>query len=126
MTLPDMNGRRWWPNDISHLIPGFLTEFDFPDIVAALSPRPVICTEGGLDRDFNMIHRAYEAAGAPDAFVHHHYAKYAPDSMRLPVDTIPYGINRDRFFRLANVDSPNHYFKSEHILPWLREVLKKD
>lgn len=25
------------------------------DIVAALAPRPVICTEGGLDRDFQLI-----------------------------------------------------------------------
>lgn len=42
MTLPDERGRRPWPNDISHLIPGFLMEFDFPDIVASLAPRPVI------------------------------------------------------------------------------------
>lgn len=123
MTLPDQNGRRPWPNDISHLIPEFLVEFDFPDIVAALAPRYVICTEGGLDRDFNMISRAFETAGVPEKFEYHHYAKYVDPADRVPVETMPEGINRDTFFRLANVDSPRHYYKAEHILPWLRRIL---
>ena len=55
MTKPDPKGIRLFPNSIEHLIPGFLTQFDFPDLVAALAPRPVICTEGGLDRDFDLI-----------------------------------------------------------------------
>lgn len=123
MTLPDANGRRPWPNDISHLIPGFLTEFDFPDIVAALAPRPVICTEGGLDRDFDMVHRAFAEAGAPDAFESHHYAKFVDPSSRTPLEKMPEGVDRSTFFRLANVDPPSHYFKAEHVLPWLRRIL---
>lgn len=123
MTLPDQNGRRLWPNDISHLIPEFLVEFDFPDIVAALAPRYVICTEGGLDRDFEMIARAYTTAGVPEAFEYHHYAKYVDPADRIPVTTMPEGIDRDKFFRLANVDSPRHYFKAEHVLPWLKRIL---
>ena len=35
MTKPDEKGRRPFPNSIEHLIPGFLTQFDFPDLVAA-------------------------------------------------------------------------------------------
>lgn len=123
MTLPDANGRRPWPNDISHLIPGFLGEFDFPDIVAALAPRPVICTEGGMDRDFNSVSDAFATAGAPEAFEYHHYEKFVPDSARVYLDSMPAGIDRAEFFRLANVDPPRHYFKSEHIIPWLRRVL---
>lgn len=126
MTKPDEKGNRPWPNDIAHLIPGFLTEFDFPDLVAALAPRPVICTEGGMDRDFNMVHDAFTTAGAKDAFQSHHYAKYADSANRVPLDTMPAGIDRDTFFRLANVDPPNHYFKAEFILPWLRNILKSD
>lgn len=124
MTLPDEKGNRPWPNDIAHLIPGFLTQFDFPDIVAALAPRPVICTEGGMDRDFNSVRDAFATAGAPDAFEAHHYAKYADPANRVPLDTMPAGIDRTTFFRLANVDSPSHYFKAEFILPWLRNNLK--
>ena len=125
MTLPDTNGRRPWPNDISHLIPNFLCEFDFPDIVAALAPRPVICTEGGMDRDFNSVADAFATAGAKDSFRHHHYEKFVADSSRVYLDSMPAGINRAEFFRLANVDPPHHYFKAEHILPWLREILSR-
>lgn len=124
MTLPDARGRRPWPNDISHLIPEFLCEFDFPDIVASLSPRPVICTEGGMDRDFDSVGRAYELAGHPEAFVPFHYQKYADDADRTYLNEMPHGIDRDTFFRLANVDPPHHYFKSEHVLPWLRKILR--
>lgn len=66
MTMPNGRGVRSAPNSIRHLIPGFWKQFDFPDIVAALAPRPVICTEGGLDRDFQLISAAYRMAGAPD------------------------------------------------------------
>lgn len=68
MTEPDSKGARPFPNSIEHLIPGFLTQFDFPDLVAALAPRPVICTEGGLDRDFDLIGKAYRIAGKPENF----------------------------------------------------------
>lgn len=68
MTMPNGRGVRSAPNSIRHLIPGFWKQFDFPDIVAALAPRPVICTEGGLDRDFQLISAAYRMAGAPGSF----------------------------------------------------------
>lgn len=125
MDKPDEKGNRPFPNSDEHLIPGFLLEFDFPDIVAALSPRPVICTEGGLDRDFNIIKKVYENAGAPEAFTAYHYAKYADpaDRVMLNETELPGNLNRNEFFRLANVDSPNHYFKTEHIMPWLDIVL---
>ena len=125
MDKPDAKGNRPFPNSDEHLIPGFLLEFDFPDIVAALAPRPVICTEGGLDRDFNIIRKVYENAGAPEAFTAYHYAKYADpaDRQMLNATELPGNLKRDEFFRLANVDSPNHYFKTEHIIPWLHKIL---
>lgn len=125
LNAPDANGYRPFPNSIEHLIPGFLTEFDFPDIVAALAPRPVICTEGGLDRDFELISKAYGTAGAPEAFEYHHYAKFADPASREPVTEVPSGITRAEFFRLVNVDPPHHYYKTEHIIPWLRKLLNK-
>lgn len=124
MNKPDANGNREYPNNIRHLIPGFLMQFDFPDIVAALAPRHVICTEGGMDRDFDYIRAAYAIAGAPDNFAAYHYAKYADPSQRQYLTEMPSSIDRDEFFRLANVDPPSHGFKSQHVIPWLREILK--
>lgn len=118
------NGARPYPNTDEHLIPCFLTTFDFPDIVAAFAPRPVIMTEGGMDRDFDMIRAAYAKAGAPDGATCIHYAKYADPADRQRLDTVPSGLDMDGFFRLANVDPPNHYFKAEHVLPWLRDLLE--
>ncbi len=123
MNKPDANGVRSYPNNIRHLIPGFLTEFDFPDIVAALAPRPVICTEGGMDRDFEIVKSAYDLAGAPENFTFYHYEKYADPADRVYLQAMPEGIDRDTFFRLANVDPANHYFKSEVIIPWLTSLL---
>ena len=126
MDKPDENGKRYFPNSIEHLIPGFLLEFDFPDIVAALAPRPLICTEGGMDRDFSLVSRAYSVAGAPDNFEFHHYPKYADPADRVPLQSMPAGIDRQTFFRLANVDPPSHYFKSALIMPWLQNILQPE
>lgn len=128
MNQPDENGERPFPNSIEHLIPGFLMEFDFPDIVAALSPRPVICTEGGLDRDFEMIQKAYEIEGEPEAFKYYHYAKYQDSESRqmLGKTELPGNLNLQEYFDLVNVDPPNHYFKAESILPWLRNLLEEN
>lgn len=124
MTKPDEKGRRPFPNSIEHLIPGFLTQFDFPDLVAALAPRPVICTEGGLDRDFELIKEAYQIVGKPDNFTFYHYKKFANPKDRQQIDRVPEGIDLDTFFQVVNVDPKNHYFKAELVLPWIDKVLK--
>lgn len=122
MTRPAKNGSRPAPNGIRHLIPGFWQQFDFPDIVAALAPRPVICTEGGLDRDFHLIARAYELAGSPAAFRYHHQPKFA-QAQRWEGEQLPHGLDRNTFFNLVNVDPKNHFFKKDLVLPWLRHLL---
>ncbi|MCM0722138.1 alpha/beta hydrolase family protein [Parabacteroides sp. W1-Q-101] len=124
MTKPDPKGIRPFPNSIEHLIPGFLTQFDFPDLVAALAPRPVICTEGGLDRDFDLIRKAYEISGKPDYFTYYHYKKFADPKDRKQIEKVPEGIDRDTYFNLVNVDPENHYFKEEWVLPWIDKILK--
>lgn len=123
MTMPDEKGRRPWPNDISHLIPGFLRQFDFPDLVAALAPRPVICTEGGLDRDLRMVGKAFERSGRPENFTFYHYKELQDPKKRKDLTELPEGLDRDTFFRLTNVQPPNHYFKSEYVIPWLKKIL---
>lgn len=122
MTRPAGNGTRPAPNSIRHLIPGFWQQFDFPDIVASLAPRPVICTEGGLDRDFRLIQQAYTLAGAPNAFRYHHQPKFA-DTPRWDGDRLPHGLDRNAFFELVNVDPRHHFFKKELVIPWLHHIL---
>lgn len=121
MTALTEDGRRPFPNSIRHLIPEYWRYFNFPDVVASLAPRPVILTEGGLDRDFDLLRDAYRTAGAPDAVSCHHYAKYADPADRAGLEPLPGGIDRTTFFHLANVDTHNHYFKYEIVLPWLKE-----
>lgn len=123
LTMPNEKGLRGWPNDISHLIPEFLCYFDFPDLVASLAPRPVICTEGGLDRDLKLVKQAYELSGHPDHFTYYHYKELQDPSKRKDIKELPEGLDGDTYFELVNVQPKNHYFKAEYILPWIKELL---
>ena len=125
MTAPDKSGHREFPNSIRHLIPNFWRYFNFPDIVASLAPRPVILTEGGLDRDFLLVHRAYEISGHPENVETHHYPKFASPDTRNASDTLPEGLKRDEYFKLVNVDPPSHYFKDSLVMPWLEKLLRR-
>ena len=126
MTEPDKNGIRPFPNTIRHLIPNFWNNFNFPDIVAAIAPRPLILTEGGLDRDLNLVRQAYELAGHPENLEIHHYPKFSDPRSRINLNTLPEGINRDQYYDLVNVDRTSHYFKAVTIIPWLKKLLQRD
>lgn len=124
VTKPDANWNRPIPNhNISHSVPGFWNYFDFPDLCAALAPRPLIITEGGLERDLKLIKKAYEIAGKESNFQYYHYTKYADPTYRSNLEEIPLGIDRGTYLNMANVDPSNHYFKEELILPWLKTIL---
>ena len=122
MSVPDKDGYRSFPNSIRHLTPGFLCNFDFPDLVAALAPRPLICTEGGLDRDFQLVSRAYEIAGEKDNFTYYHYPKYAAPNQRQGLKELPKGLAGENYLRLVNVEPGQHYFKEELVIPWLEKI----
>lgn len=125
MTRPDGAGRRPFPNSIRHLIPRFWHYFNFPDIAASLAPRPIIFTEGGLDRDFETVQRAYALSGSPENAACHHYPKYASPDRRSTLRALPEGVDRTTYFEMVNCDSPNHYFKEELILPWLDRIFAR-
>lgn len=126
MTEPDKNGIRPFPNTIRHLIPNFWNNFNFPDIVAAIAPRPLILTEGGLDRDLNLVRKAYEITGHPENLEIHHYPKFSDPKSRIDLETLPEGINRDQYYDLVNVDRTSHYFKAITVIPWLKTLLQRD
>ncbi|MCR1859299.1 alpha/beta hydrolase family protein, partial [Phocaeicola vulgatus] len=124
MTKPDKENRRPFPNSIRHLIPGYWRYFNFPDVVASLAPRPIIFTEGGLDRDFRLVQSAYAASGKPENAEFHHYPKFADKAVRKDVEHLDEGLDSKTYFETVNVDPPSHYFKNELVIPWLRKVLK--
>ena len=124
LTEPNEKGIRKTPNTIMHLIPGFLKKFDFPDIVAAFAPRPLIFTEGGLDRDFNKVKKAYSIMGASENMEFHHYAKFE-NAERTDLKVLPEGLDMNTYFELTNVDPPMHDMKMHKILPWLDRILKE-
>lgn len=126
LTEPDKNGIRPFPNTIRHLIPKFWNNFNFPDIVAAIAPRPLILTEGGLDRDLNLVRKAYEITGHPENLEIHHYPKFSDPKTRIDLDTLPEGMNRDQYYDLVNVDRTSHYFKAITVIPWLEKLLQRD
>lgn len=123
MTKPNEETRRPFPNSIRHLIPDYWKYFNFPDVVASLAPRPIILTEGGLDRDFRLVKSAYSDSGHPENVVCYHYPKFADKTSRVDTEYLEEGLSRESFFEKVNVDPVSHYFKNELILPWLRQVL---
>lgn len=123
MTALNERGRRPFPNSIRHLIPAYWQEFNFPDVCCALAPRPIIFTEGGLDRDFRRVRDAYRAAGAEGRAECHHYARYTNPATRSQRETLPEGLTMGEYLPMVNVDAGHHYFKTSLVVPWLREVL---
>lgn len=124
LTKPDGEGRRPFPNSIRHLIPDYWRYFNFPDVAASLTPRHIIFTEGGLDRDFRTVQSAYADSGNAGKAEFHHYPKYADAADRTDVERLPEGLDRSAYFALVNVDPPSHYFKYELVLPWLKKILE--
>lgn len=119
---PDDKGVRQFPNTHEHLVPGFLNYFDFPDLVANLAPRHLICTEGGMDRDFALVERAFEIAGAPGRFTHLSYNdELHPE---VPVQTVPGGLTLSDYYSHL-FTAPGHYFKKDKVLPWLTTLLQR-
>ncbi|MBT3605525.1 MAG: hypothetical protein HOE48_13320 [Candidatus Latescibacteria bacterium] len=107
-----------------HLIPGFQEWLDFPDLLAAVAPRSLLVTEGGLTRYLDLVGKAYEKTGARDRYVYHYYPKYQDATDRLhEYADVPEGLTMEEFFVYANVDAPNHCFKENLAVPWLDAVL---
>ena len=123
MTRANDKGRRRFPNSIRHLIPDYWKYFNFPDVVASLAPRPIIFTEGGLDRDFDLVKSAYAVMGASQNIKCYHYPKFAKLENRSQLKAVPMGIDAKTYFRLVNVDPPAHYFKYKLVVPWVNEIL---
>lgn len=112
------------PVPLWHYTPGLHEWFDFTDLVAALAPRPLLVSEGGLAQNVRAVRRAYRLAGAPAHFKMVHFPKYARRATRKHEGRkVPEGLTIKAFKVWANCDSPSHYFKENIAVPWLATVL---
>jgi hypothetical protein len=106
-------------------IPGLLRWFDYPDLMAALAPRPLLVCEGGRVRDIEYVRAAYRLVGAERNFRAVHYPKYSRPEQRLHDDEdLPEGLTDAEYNEYANVDPPGHWFKENVAVPWLRRMLR--
>ena len=117
---PDEKGEHHFPNTDEHLIPEFLNNFDFPDLVANLAPRKLICTEGGMDRDFGYVKQAFSLAGNRDNFT---FLTYNADQHPAePVMTVPGGLSLSEYY--SYLFTAPHHFKPDAVMPWLKTALE--
>lgn len=108
---------------IWHCIPGLLEWFDFPDLLAALAPRPLLMCEGGVAAHLDLIHQAYKLVGAEQNLSVVHYPKYArPEDRQHDFEEMPTGLTVEEYLEYANVDVGHHYFKEDVAVPWLSGV----
>jgi hypothetical protein len=105
-------------------IPGLIEWFDYPDLMAALAPRPLLICEGGRTRDIERVRQAYRLVGAEANLQVAYYPRYATPELR-PLDDqdMPEGLTLDEYLRYANVDPSGHWFKENVAVPWLSRVL---
>ncbi len=109
---------------IHQYVPDLLEWLDYPDLMAALAPRPLLLSEGGRTDEINLVRQAYALVGAPEAFEVVYYPKYATPDVR-PYDDLPLfdGMTDEEFLAYANVNVPHHEFKPEVCVPWLVRTL---
>lgn len=120
-TKPNARGVRPTANWLGHCVPGMWEWFDYPDLVAAFAPRPLILTEGGPGHSLDLVRNAYKIAGKPENLAVHHYPKYSDPADRRDGKPIPEGLDDMEWLDHANVDAPRHYFKGYLAVPWLSE-----
>ncbi len=112
-----------YADGLHHVVPGMFAWYDAPDLQAALAPCPLLFTEGGRTPHLNRIRAAYALADAPDNVEIHYYKKYLTPELRpRENDPIPEGVTMGEYFTYANVDAPNHRFRPDRALPWLKGV----
>lgn len=106
-----------------HYIPEFINWFDYPDLMAALAPRPLLVSEGSRYEDQDRIGRAYAIAGAEDAFKVTWMPNFdSPEKRTLVSEPMPEGLSAEEYARYAGYDG-DHYFKDDVAVPWLCERL---
>ncbi len=119
-TKPGTSGRRPGSFGGFFVLPGMYDIFDHPDLLASLAPRAVLCTEGLPSEDTKMYQKAYQIMGAPDNFKVIQFKKYESYESRHNAP-LQEGLSDAEFWHQTNNDGPDHYFKGQYAVPWLKE-----
>ncbi|MCX5661613.1 MAG: hypothetical protein NTW19_18200 [Planctomycetota bacterium] len=106
-----------------HYIPDFINWFDYPDLMAALAPTPLLITEGGRSEHFRTLRKAYAIAGKPNNVRLDFMPNFRdPASRKLDRVPIPESINGADYGKYFNFDG-DHYFKGDVAVPWVKRML---
>ena len=107
-----------------HHVPGLWKYFGFPDLLAALSPKPLLINEGGPDEFLNVIRKAYITMDAKEKLKINYYPKYMATNKRKYINqSLPLqNLSLDEFWQYANVDVTDHSFRPQYTIPWIKKV----
>ena len=104
-----------------HEIPGLWKYFSHQDLLAALAPKFLACGEDGAETYLDTIRRGYEAAGAPERLQISCYPKYADPKFRKHGALPLYGLTEETCFEHCSVDVPDHSFREEPSICFLKK-----
>jgi dienelactone hydrolase len=114
------------PEKMWQIVPGMLEWLDRPDLAAALAPRPLLICEGAAPWHARRVRNAYETARAAGRLRIIYNPAYATAARRRRAQRLsgaPEGVTEETFKQCVCQDSPNHGFKPEFAVPWLRTAL---
>lgn len=108
-----------------HEIPDMFEWFTYIDLLASISPKPLLFTEGGITADLDIIRESYKRDNASQNLTIHYYKKYkAPENRIHEYEELPDNITLSEYYEYANIDVGNHFFKEYHAIPWLDKQFK--
>lgn len=104
-----------------HKIPGLWKYFSHQNLLAALAPKFLACSEGGAETYLDTIRRGYKAAGVPERLQISYYPKYADPEFRKHGALPLYGLRKEAYFEHCSVDAPDHSFRKEPSIRFLKK-----
>ena len=114
--IRDVNGN--W-----HHVPEMWKWFGFPDLLAALAPKPLTLNEGGVHEHIELVNTAYKLFDATDNLNVKQYPKFADSQNEHTLEeTLPaYGLSALDYMEHARVDVQDHSFRPEASLTFLKK-----
>ncbi len=110
-----------------HMVPGMSKYYDLKDLCASLAPRALAMNEGGPDCYWDDIRRTYALMGAEDKLSLTHYPKYQDPESRKYHGEIPlHGLSVQSHFDWSYTDAPDHSFRREPSVNFLKRVFEME
>lgn len=108
-----------------HEIPNMYEWFTFVDMLTAMSPKPLLLTEGGITEDLDKLEESYKRDEASGNLEIHYYRKFKnPESRLHEYEKLGEDMLMSEYYEYANIDVGNHFFKEYHAIPWLDKLFK--